>query len=469
MLLVRTPRACPPNRSRSSTAAASARVARHGKQRQLVVGGHRPGFLSDRAAIIRADATARDDHRAAAFERRGPGTDAERRAARWLAGELMADRHRVRIETFWCRPNWAMAHAWHVALALVGSLVSVESPDRRARSCSRSRSHRSVSDEVAGISLGRRLTPEHASQNVVARTSTATAQTAGPTPQPAGATTEATGAKTPLIITANYDAGRTALVYRDPLRRSAAEPANLAGRGAPWAGSPGSSIAIAWLLAVAIVRTSVHQSSTALGLIQLLPTVALVLSARAPARGRQRGPTVRPPTTTPAASPRRSRSPTHSHGPARQPNRRARAARRRRRRRDRHPRYLRARRRELRDANAIVLGIAPSGAGHPAWWVSDGRLVPFDTHRPLRALPASRPKPRHTVDAAPRPPYRHARAACRRSQSAASTAAASPPDPIGEPTITEAIDEHRDSGAIESRTGAHRRHRCVARPGGGAG
>ena len=63
------------------------------------------------------------------FTGRGPGTDAERRAARWLAGELAGNRrHRVRVETFWCRPNWALAHAWHVALALVGSLVAVGDP-----------------------------------------------------------------------------------------------------------------------------------------------------------------------------------------------------------------------------------------------------------------------------------------------------------------------------------------------------
>jgi hypothetical protein len=36
----------------------------------------------------------------AAFDGRGPGTDAERRTARWLAGELVSSRHRVRIETF---------------------------------------------------------------------------------------------------------------------------------------------------------------------------------------------------------------------------------------------------------------------------------------------------------------------------------------------------------------------------------
>jgi hypothetical protein len=33
-----------------------------------------------------------------------------------------------------------------------------------------------------------------------------------------------------------------------------------------------------------------------------------------------------------------------------------------------------------------VLGVAASGAGQPAWWFSDGRLVPVRYARSLRAL-----------------------------------------------------------------------------------
>ena len=59
----------------------------------------------------------------ASFERRGPGTDAERRAARKLAQELFRAGHKVRTESFWCRPNWALAQAWHGLLAVAGSLL----------------------------------------------------------------------------------------------------------------------------------------------------------------------------------------------------------------------------------------------------------------------------------------------------------------------------------------------------------
>jgi hypothetical protein len=51
-------------------------------------------------------------------------------------------------------------------------------------------------------------------------------------------------------------------------------------------------------------------------------------------------------------------------------------------------RHLRARRRELRAGNTIVLGIAAAGGGRPRWWASDGPLVPLPTLRRLRALAA---------------------------------------------------------------------------------
>ena len=62
-----------------------------------------------------------------AFSRRGAGTDAERRAANWLASQATGARTSVSVEPFWCRPNWAVAQAWHAALAVAGSLVSVAS------------------------------------------------------------------------------------------------------------------------------------------------------------------------------------------------------------------------------------------------------------------------------------------------------------------------------------------------------
>ena len=42
---------------------------------------------------------------------RAPGTDAERRAARWLAKRLRDAGHDVETEAVWVRPQWAFVHA----------------------------------------------------------------------------------------------------------------------------------------------------------------------------------------------------------------------------------------------------------------------------------------------------------------------------------------------------------------------
>jgi hypothetical protein len=309
----------------------------------------------------------------AAFERRGPGTDAERRAARWLAASLLGKRQRVRLETFWCRPNWAMAHAWHVALALLGSLLSPSHPTIGTVLLAIALVS-VITDEVTGVSLGRRLTPERASQNVIVRP--ATAQTE-PGEEPAR--------RTPLIVTANYDAGRTALIDRDAPRRVAAYLGRVAGPLAlgwlAWL-----SIAIIWLLATAIIRLTSHHAPSELGAIQLPPTIALVfglallLEAAAAAPG-------------PAANDNASGAATAiALTQALTTNLPANLV----------PelvlagagegghigirRHLRQNRRELKRDNAIVLGIAPCGSGELHYWKTDGPLIPLRYARPIQDL-----------------------------------------------------------------------------------
>lgn len=307
-----------------------------------------------------------------AFERRGPGTDAERRAARWLAGELISQRQRVRIETFWCRPNWALAHAWHVALALVGSLLSPGHPTLGAILLGIALVS-TVVDELVGTSLGRRLTPERASQNVVST--------------PRKATPENTSLTTKLIITANYDAGRTALVYRNRLRRAAASLGRVTGSLAlgwlAWL-----SIAIVWLLAVAIVRTALHHASGALGVIQLPPTVALVialallLDAAAAPYGPAAGDNASGSAVAMALMRVLAASPSDHldvelvlAGAGEGGNLGIR-------------RYLRHHRHALKRVNAVVLAVAPCAGGEPHYWCSDGRLIPLRYARALRELAA---------------------------------------------------------------------------------
>jgi hypothetical protein len=304
----------------------------------------------------------------AAFERRGPGTDAERRAARRLAKELTAAGHKVRTEPFWCRPNWALAHAWHIALALGGSLLSVSQPTVGAVLLGAALLS-VLADGLTGISPGRRLTPERASQSVVASTDHTS-----------------TEGRTRLIITANYDAGRTALVYRDSLRRTAAWLRRTAGPLAlgwlAWL-----SIAITWSLAIAVIRATERHPPHALGAIQLPPTVALVLALALllEAGAAAYGPTANDNASGTAvaialANALRAGPPRHlkielvlqGAGNGHEIGIR---------------RYLRTHRTELKTSNTIVLGIAPChNGGEGQHWLSDGRLIPLRYSRTLREL-----------------------------------------------------------------------------------
>jgi Peptidase family M28 len=304
----------------------------------------------------------------AAFTGRGPGTDAERRAARWLAGELVANRYRVRIETFWCRPNWALAHAWHVTLALAGSLVSVSDPLLGTALIAVALVS-ALADELLGTSIGRRLTPERASQNVIA------------------SIRQQTGSIKPtrLIVTANYDAGRTGLIYRDAFRATAARLNCATGGRAPgwlaWL-----AIAIVYELAVAVLRLTETHAPAVLGAVQLPPTVALVLALALllEAAGAAYGPAAGDNGTGVDAAialtqalmvdpPKNLSVELVLQGAGESPGVGLR-------------KYLRAHKRELRDENALVLGIAPSGVGQPTWWLSDGRLIPLRYANTLRTL-----------------------------------------------------------------------------------
>jgi Peptidase family M28 len=309
------------------------------------------------------------------FARRGAGTDAERRAAVWLAGQLRGPRRRASLQTFWCRPNWAQAQVWHTLAAILGSLLAVHhgylggAVVLGALLCV-------IGDGLTGYSPGRRLTREHASQNVVSR---APAQT-DPDPARPGQ------ARVRLIVTANYDAGRSGLVYRTWLRAPVARLRRLTGGLSPgW--TAWLVIAMAWLVAVAVARHD-GTAGTALGVLQLIPTAALVLAlallldlAAAPSgpaagdNGTGAGVAIALVRALDAAPPRRLdvELVLQGAGEAGMVGLR---------------RHLRSRRGELRPGNTIVLGIAAAGSGRPRWWVSDGPLVPVRYPARLRGLAA---------------------------------------------------------------------------------
>ena len=301
----------------------------------------------------------------ASFEGRGAGTDVERRAAQWLAGQLEAAGRSVRIESFWCRPNWALAHSWHVLLALVGSLVAVSSP-RVGGALVLVALISVIADERLGVSPGRRLTLEHASQNVVSE---------APVRAP-GADQEGQEPGVHLIITANYDAGRSGFVYREAVRKPFARATAVFGRLGPiWLGWLGwLTVAMALLLVTAILRLGGDKGTT-VGVLQFVGTVGLVLSLALLLE-------IASSTPTPAASddgsgvavalalaaaldaapPRRLTVEVVLHGAGDGFGIGLR-------------KHLRARRRTLTARNTVVLGVAAAGAGRPRWWASDGQLI----------------------------------------------------------------------------------------------
>jgi hypothetical protein len=274
----------------------------------------------------------------------------------------------VVVEPFWCRPDWQLAHVWHVGLALAGSLVSVASAHAGAVMLLAALVF-IVGDALTGVSPGRRLTPERASQNVVAVRRAGRHQDADPVR---------------LIITANYDAGRSGLVYRESVRRlSSASRRATFGLAPGWLGW--LSVTILALLAIAILRVEGHHSQ-AIGVIQLPPTVVLVLAVAmllemattdpGPAAGDNGtgvGVAVELVRALDAAPPRHVAVELVLQGAGDGGGIGLR-------------RYLRARRNQQTPADAIVLGVAACSAGTPRWWNSDGPLVPLRYTRKLTGL-----------------------------------------------------------------------------------
>ncbi len=299
-----------------------------------------------------------------AFPGRGAGSDAERRAGNWLAAHCSDYIGEPDIETFWCRPNWALAHLWHVTLAVAGSLIALASPIAGMALLGIALIS-VLSDSLTGKSLGRRLTPERASQNIRV-------------PAPSED-------RTRLILTANYDAGRIGLAYR--LRPMSGRLRNALGGLSPgWLGW--LTIAIVWLLIVAVLRQEGHHSKL-IGAIQLIPTVGLVLGfallvelatgAWSPAANDNASGVA---VVLQAAAGLLSAPPQHldvevlltGAGDAEQIGLR---------------RYLRThRKRRAGGSSTVVLGVAASGGGTPHWWQSDGAFLPLRYARSMRRIAA---------------------------------------------------------------------------------
>jgi hypothetical protein len=122
------------------------------------------------------------------FERRGPCTDAERRAAGWLHDDLRARGHEAWVETHWVRPQWALSLALHAALGVIASVTAIYVP--AAGLALALPVAISLASEANGrTGLLRLALPRRATQNVL--------------------TIPAAGRARTLLICARYDAGRT--------------------------------------------------------------------------------------------------------------------------------------------------------------------------------------------------------------------------------------------------------------------
>ncbi len=288
---------------------------------------------------------------------RAPGTDAERRAARLLAARLEALGREPDTETAWVRPQWALAHALALALAVAGSLLADAAPWPGLALVL-------AATLALGLDLAGRPSPlrwatqRRATQNVVA-------------PPPPSAPRPVT-----LVVTASYDAGRTGLAGRRWARAAAGRLPR------PYLLVLG---ALALLAVLVAVRALDDTPPGWLGIAQVVPTAVaaagaavLVDIALSPI-----GPAANDNATGAAAvlalAAALDRSPPEHlavevvlAGAGEGPALGMRA-------------YVAARRRSVAPESVAVLNLAACGRGELRWWTSDGPLLPLPFHPALVA------------------------------------------------------------------------------------
>ena len=188
------------------------------------------------------------------FENRLAGTDAERRAANWLATRLRDAGRRAEIEPTYVHPRYGLVHAAHCALGVGGSLLAIAQPAigfaivlATATSMYLDLNYR--------IYLLRRLFFRRASQNVVApgRRSDAPAR---------------------ILLCAHYDTARTGAAFNP---KQVARGARVAAR----LGFPiGPFRILFWSLAVLLPILGARMAgidSTLISVLQLSPTLVLLV------------------------------------------------------------------------------------------------------------------------------------------------------------------------------------------------
>ena len=188
------------------------------------------------------------------FENRLAGTDAERRAANWLATRLRDGGRRAEIEPTYVHPRYGLVHAAHCALGFAGSLLAIVQP-AIGFAIVLATAVSMYLDLNYRVYLLRRLFFRRASQNVVSpgKRSDAPAR---------------------IFLCAHYDAARTGAAF-NPKR--VARGARLAARlSVPI----GPFRILFWSLAILLPILGARMAgidSTLISLLQLPPTLVLLV------------------------------------------------------------------------------------------------------------------------------------------------------------------------------------------------
>src|SRR5262245_19520451 len=190
------------------------------------------------------------------FEGRGPGTDAERRAANALAARLRGMGRRAEIEPFFAHPQYAVVHLIHALLGIAGSLVATVQP-AVGFALVLFAAASTYLDLNTRIYLVRSLLFRRVSQNVVS-----------PGNRP--------DAPARLILMAHYDAARTGYVFSKASGRIRRLPRRLRLGLGPfriffWLG-------LAPLLPILGARMA-GLDATWLNAVQAIPTIVLIIAA----------------------------------------------------------------------------------------------------------------------------------------------------------------------------------------------
>jgi hypothetical protein len=190
-----------------------------------------------------------------AHEKRGPGTDAERRAARDLVARLDDLGRDAVAETTIVRPYYALAHLIHAALAIAGGIIATAEP-LAGLIVVLVTAVSAFGDLTGSFHLARRFTPRRASQNVVSRSD-------GDKPGR-------------LVLTAHYDAGRGGAIFNPRARARRARIGNAILRRPVGPAEP-----FFWSIMIVLACCTIrlfNVDGLALNIVQFIPTIVLIVA-----------------------------------------------------------------------------------------------------------------------------------------------------------------------------------------------